>query len=817
MINTSIAFRKALQEDREFRVKDRIILKNKKEVPISLNDLMEYRINEATSTSGKFEIGAAVIKEYDITLDDSDEQYDGYDFEDADIEAVIGLRLENDTWEDLKKGSYRVHKATFGESTLQIRAYDAMLFLDRPYSDSSLSYPATIQQIIADASRTCQVAYDASTIEMGNYRVDAKPEENLTFRDVISYCAQIMGCYARINHLGRLAFGWYDFSIGLSGGMDGGVFDTVSTSQYVSGDSFDGGTFDDYSDGEDYDSGVFSDTDAYHHFYDLYSSSVNGSDVNVTGVQITIKQDNSEEKYLYGTDSYALEIKDNPLIRTGTLAQIAKHIGAKIINKPFRPLNISVQSNPAIEAGDSAVVTPRKLTAYTTVITDTTFNLGGAQTVASTAETPTEKIFTRYSAATKILDAAKKEMNISMSDYDLAVQQMNQLAANTLGFYQTAVKQEDGSLIVYRHDKPKLAESKIVYKSGIDGFFVTQNYTGKDSTTAWKNGFDSSGNAALNILSVIGIHWDWASGGTLTLGGKGNGNGLLQLLNSGGTKIMELSNGGQILYDTDGLASAVLQYDRLFFFEDAKNITGSEQNVTGICLWKKGIAEFEGTIYKDDNNNIIFDPELIPIEDEDAGEEVYEPLSFSDGLTGIFKRIKADKIEGNIYDSSFYGGNTFNDTNEFKAVQKFRNSLLVYNPGTTTAGWTACIDQGNYKLTTKSSSSVRYKDVGQPISEQDIAGWYNIRPVWAKYKEGYLSENDEREGTEFPMFIAEDVEKYMPLAVDHLPDGRAETWNERIMIPAMFAMLKSQKQEIEDLKKLIQGGRDGNTDKKRTV
>ena len=112
---------------------------------------------------------------------------------------------------------------------------------------------------------------------------------------------------------------------------------------------------------------------------------------------------------------------------------------------------------------------------------------------------------------------------------------------------------------------------------------------------------------------------------------------------------------------------------------------------------------------------------------------------------------------------------------------------------------------------------MRYKDVGGPISEQDITDWYNIRPVWAKYKEGYLSENDEREGTEFPMFIAEDVEKYMPLAVDHLPDGRAETWNERIMIPAMFAMLKSQKQEIEDLRKLIQGGRDGNTDKKRTV
>lgn len=809
MINTSIAFRRALQGDREFRVKDRIILKNKKEVPISLNDLMEYRINEATSASGKFEIGAAVIKEYDITLDDSGEQYDGYDFEDADIEAVIGLKLENDTWEDLKKGSYRVYKATFGESTLQIRAYDAMLFFDRPYSDSSLSYPATMQQIIADACRTCQVAYDASTVEMGNYRVNSKPEGNLTFRDVISYCAQIMGCYARINHLGRLAFGWYDFSVGSSGGMDGGVFDTVSTSQYVSGDSFDGGTFDDYSDGEEYDSGAFSDTDAYHHFYDLYSSSVNGSDVNVTGVQITIKQDNSEEKYLYGTDSYALEIKDNPLIQTGTLSQVAKHIGAKIINKPFRPLSISIQSNPAIEAGDSAVVTPRKLTAYTTVITDTTFSLGGAQTVASTAETPTEKIFTRYSAATKILDAAKKEMDISMSDYDLAVQQMNQLAANTLGFYQTAVKQDNGSLIVYRHDKPKLAESKIVYKSGIDGFFVTQNYTGNDSTTLWKSGFDSSGNAALNILSVIGIHWDWATGGTLTLGGKGNGNGIMHLLDAYGNKKMELSNGGQVLFNNAGKAVGVFNENEIIYFDSPVTLTNSNTSFTGISYGPHGVQNIKGTIKKGADNVISWNSEEAYIEAEDGGEldSSYPAPLYKNKYGHYIEEVYALIVEKKF---SCDGEAALKNT-------ALENAPSINNIEAKTTGQNVRWDYNSHNLVLQSSSSYRYKDIGERISEQDIVDWYNIQPVWAKYKEEYLSEGDEREGTEFPMFIAEDVEKYMPLAVDHLPDGRAETWNERVMIPAMFAMLKSQKQEIEDLKKMIQGGRDGNTDKKRTV
>ena len=79
MINTSIAFRRALSGNREFRIKDTITLKNKKEIPMM--DLREYKINEATSASGKFEIGAAVIKEYKVTLDNSEEQYDDCDFE----------------------------------------------------------------------------------------------------------------------------------------------------------------------------------------------------------------------------------------------------------------------------------------------------------------------------------------------------------------------------------------------------------------------------------------------------------------------------------------------------------------------------------------------------------------------------------------------------------------------------------------------------------------------------------------------------------------------------------------------------------------
>ena len=312
--------------------------------------------------------------------------------------------------------------------------------------------------------------------------------------------------------------------------------------------------------------------DTYHHFYDLYNKSINGTDINVTGIQITAKKDSADEKYLYGTNTYALEIKDNPLIQIDTMQQVAKHIGDKIINKPFRPMGISVQGNPAIEAGDVAVVSPKTTFSYTTVITDTTFSLFAAQSISSTAETPTAKTFTHYGAATKLLEAARNYTDQEMSAYDLVVQQMSQLAANTLGFHETKIIQDDGSVIVYRHDKRKLSESKIVYKSGIDGFFVTRSYTGKDSTTVWKAGFDSNGNAALNILSVIGIHWDWAYGGTLSLGGVGNGNGVLKVFDAKGNVVG--------LWDKDGLIAKAGKF--------SGDITGASGTFSGKLNSKAG-------------------------------------------------------------------------------------------------------------------------------------------------------------------------------------------------------------------------------------
>lgn len=149
------------------------------------------------------------------------------------------------------------------------------------------------------------------------------------------------------------------------------------------------------------------------------------------------------------------------------------------------------------------------------------------------------------------------------------------------------------------------------------------------------------------------------------------------------------------------------------------------------------------------------------------------------------------------------------NTGEFETLTvtdmaSFTSSPKIENMEYTTASNTVCWDgrTGYKQLMLKSSSSKRYKDIGDNITESEIEGWYNIEPTWAKYKDGYLVKGDENEGRYIPMFIAEDVENFFPEATRHA-DGQVEDWNERIMIPAMFAMLKSQKEQLDRQEKLI--------------
>lgn len=295
---------------------------------------------------------------------------------------------------------------------------------------------------------------------------------------------------------------------------------------------------------------------------------------------------------------------------------------------------------------------------------------------------------------------------------------------------------------------------------------------------AWKGLYYKNGQLYISFSAALG--------GELTLGGVNNGNGVQRIYDKNGKLASELSNSGQILYDTNELASGVLMNDKLFFFTTPVNITSSDTDVTGTAFYAGGISRFTGTIRKDDTE-IVFDNEIIIFINEEG--EYSPPLWFSsvsdtDSLNGEFRDLDVKNL--NIHESGWFN-------NPPKIIGWGFNSSAYH------VGW----DDNTKNLSLIPSSSKRYKILGASLPEEFIENLYNIEPIMARYKKGYLAKGDERVDAEFPMFIAEDVDKYFPLAVDHNTDGLPENWNERIMIPAMFAMIKAQKKKIDQQEKLI--------------
>lgn len=277
------------------------------------------------------------------------------------------------------------------------------------------------------------------------------------------------------------------------------------------------------------------------------------------------------------------------------------------------------------------------------------------------------------------------------------------------------------------------------------------------------------------------ISFDALMGSAATLGGTKNGNGYL--------KIKDVDNTVKGLIDRSGY-TVFTNYE-----ENSKYM-----KYTGVQFSNDGL--FPVNVEKFFDNTV--DTEITELE--------LWSIDWSDGLS-------IDASYGSFDELNCYGGNLIPDMlkisdvftvkkalatgdffyAEFQKELSCRGGIRIYDYPTVTTGYNAYIDINSYKLGKYSSSSERYKVLGSSLSEEFIENLYNIEPIMARYKDGYLEEHDERVGVEFPMFRAEDVDEYFPLAVDHI-DGKPENWNERIMIPAMFAMIKSQKSEIDLLK-----------------
>lgn len=530
MINVTEKYKECIKEERIFSLEDTIILKDDSQIPLTMSDVLAYSINSATSSDSTFDVGSVVAAKLSLTIDNTDERFEDVDLTDARISTKIGLLVE-DSFEYVTKGIFYINSAQDSGDTIVIEAYDKILFLDLPYAESTLAYPATIREILQEACTHCGITLDTTTIGTGaNYIVNSRPAtDSLTFRDIVSYCGKILGKYAYISADQKLKFAWYE----------------KSNSPYE--------------------------------ITEQSSLTKNRSSMTITGARFgytvtTVKEGESEateenKTAFVGTEGYVLTMEDNPLIQTEDMAnKVMNILKSSVVGTTIRVYSLSCLSDPTIEAGDSIKVTDRKGRSFESFITNCTFTLCGNQELSLGAETESENQYQRFSISDKIVARANQNNQIKINDYNTAMQRLTDLMMNSFGVFKTEEKQKDGSTIFYLHDKKTLKESIKIWKMTADAFSVSS-----DGGKTWNAGLDSSGNAVVNVLSAIGIDFSWAKGGTLNLGGAGNGNGVLKVTNASGDMVGMIDKSGINAY-RGTFGGWIIDGDKLY--QDAIGVDG---------------------------------------------------------------------------------------------------------------------------------------------------------------------------------------------------------------------------------------------------
>lgn len=520
MLNVSAKWQRAVMLDNNINVNcfADIVTASGEKIPISDSELWAngFEVNDSTSSNGTFTIGALIAGKLKIKLNNIYEDYNKYDFDKASVTAYVSKSFSDGTTEKLKIGEYRVSETSYDGSLITLTCLDNINNFNREY-DSNLSYPTTAYEVVRDACIKCDVPFTMARFDNSDYVINEIPSDNqkLTYGQVIAYILQLSGLWGKCGHDGELLIGWYDMSQFESQNYNGGTFSTKTT-PYSDGDTLNGGNFTDYSSGDSADGGTFTESRNYHNIYTQKDLNVATDDVVITGVKVivTSKEDKAKDvNALAGKEGYVISISDNPFIPADKAQTVANYIFKKIGGMRFRPLDATLLSNPLIESGDVALVTDRKQNTYSCFISNRTFTVGSGTKISCDAENASRNSADKFSSETKAVVQAREVVQAQLSVYDKQMQLLTQLMSQSLGLFKTEQVQEDGSIIYIMHNKADLNSSNIQWKMTANGLAVSNDY-GK----TWKAGVDKDGNAVFNIMSAVGINFDWAYGGTINMG-----------------------------------------------------------------------------------------------------------------------------------------------------------------------------------------------------------------------------------------------------------------------------------------------------------
>lgn len=421
-------------------------------------------VNRYCLSGNRIEVGSAIAAELTLTLDNADGKFDDVVFEGAELFVRVGVKKwDAKRWENailyyVPIGFFTVDEVPRKLASITLTALDRMVLFDKAVDSTLLAFPTTVDALLSRICDICNVTIGFNVSELLNhdYEIAEFPVgDNLTYRQLLSWIAEITGTCAYMDWDGRLMMDWY----------------TV--------------------------------TDTTIEACDRFSSDLQENSITISGVQVV----DGETVYLAGDDGYALNIESNGLIQTDHMA-VADSLYEVLGGFTYIPFTATVKPMPHLYPLDVISFVDKNGTPRQTIVTDTTFTLNTSTILQGKGETATKNGYAAANPLTKresaIINAIRNGQNETLNDRIQSVLAFNELISNAMGLYVTPVTQENSSTIYYMHDQPNLDESNTIFTMTAAGIAWTT--TGwNDGDPVWSYGATSAGDALFRMLSAEGI------------------------------------------------------------------------------------------------------------------------------------------------------------------------------------------------------------------------------------------------------------------------------------------------------------------------
>lgn len=269
-----------------------------------------FKISNTCSDNNEISIGSVVIGELTATF--TGIMLERGAWRNKVITPTFSLKTGENTWENVPLGKFKIKAAKHTSEGVQVTAYDNMRRFDKKFKKRSFRYTGTMYDFLSDICTKRGVTFGMTSQEVAalpngsnSFRIygSVKSEGDndiKTYRDCISYIAQVLGCFATMDRTGALVLRKYGtssavVSISDRHRLDSAVFEDFTT-KYI-------GLF-----VNDMDSG-----DEIYYGYDVDDLNDLLSNVNATLQDITTEMQNVEIEYQNGNISendYTTQMSD---------------------------------------------------------------------------------------------------------------------------------------------------------------------------------------------------------------------------------------------------------------------------------------------------------------------------------------------------------------------------------------------------------------------------------------------------------------------------------------------------------------------------